>query len=77
MCFTSKSLRPEPDMLDARTAQAPRLAREWTGQLAGEARGAWGCRRRLGVLSAPGAAADAARRDARSARRPRELGQQS
>lgn len=76
MCFTSKSFRPEPDMLDARTAQARQRAREWTGQLAGEARGAWGCRTRLGVLSAPGAG-DAARRGARSARRPRGLGQQS
>lgn len=50
MCFTSKSFRPEPDMLDARTARAPQRARGWTGQLAGGARGAGGCRTRLGSL---------------------------
>lgn len=35
ICFTSKSFRPEPDMLDARKAKRPQLAQKQTGQRVG------------------------------------------
>lgn len=76
MCFTSKSFRPEPDMLDARR-QRDLSWREVDGPAGGGGRQSpgWEEEEEDCALCTPGA--HAARRAARPARQPPERGRQS